>query len=280
MDRRSSCRAHAAAMSPAVYCCAGPNAGSCRGGGRHERTPPDQRRARPARCACGQPPPTPTRAESAHRGSHTGTCHPDPAAFPEDLVGRRFDRGRLDVVWSSDITYLTCGDARSRSASRLLAYSLTVTVETAFAATRLSGGVHYVCADLPAALGRRHALGSGWKLQTFTFRQPGSISSASTTTSTTRSRYCGPPDPDGIYALGSQGTSRPARLRVAALSPLISAHTVALMQRCGLPPGRDVITNVWHRVQQHNSRTGQLPTHPDGLTIAPIRGACGTLVRV
>jgi putative transposase len=54
------------------------------------------------------------------------------ASFPSDLVERQFDRGRLDAVWLTDVTYLVCGEGdmflcaiRDGHSRKVLGYSIS-----------------------------------------------------------------------------------------------------------------------------------------------------------
>lgn len=107
----------------------------------------------------------------------------DPAAsFPPDLVARRFDQGRPDAVWTTDITYLTCGEGdmflcaiRDGHTRKVLAYTLadhigadmvTEAIDTAVAVRggRVQGTILHsdrggeFTAHLTARACRRHGL--------------------------------------------------------------------------------------------------------------------------
>ncbi|WP_024802945.1 IS3 family transposase [Nocardia sp. BMG51109] len=73
----------------------------------------------------------------------------DPAAsFPPDLVERRFDQGRPDAVWTTDITYLTCGQGdmflcavRDGHTRKVLGYSLADHIGAGMVTTAIDAAV-------------------------------------------------------------------------------------------------------------------------------------------
>jgi transposase InsO family protein len=73
----------------------------------------------------------------------------DPAAsFPPDLVNRRFDQGRPNTVWLTDITYLSCGEGemflcaiRDGHSRKVLGYSIADHISAEMVADAIGAAV-------------------------------------------------------------------------------------------------------------------------------------------
>ncbi|GAA3690741.1 IS3 family transposase [Lentzea roselyniae] len=73
----------------------------------------------------------------------------DPSAsFPPDLLERRFDQGRPDAVWLTDITYLSCGEGemflcaiRDGHSRRVLGYSVADHIGAGMVTTAIEAAV-------------------------------------------------------------------------------------------------------------------------------------------
>ncbi len=70
------------------------------------------------------------------------------ASYPDDLVKRNFAQERLDVVWTSDITYLRIGVGfvylcaiRDECSARILGWKLDNNMRTEIVTDALSGAI-------------------------------------------------------------------------------------------------------------------------------------------
>ncbi len=69
-------------------------------------------------------------------------------SYPPDLVDRHFDQGAIDMVWTSDLTYLRTGDGfcylcvvRDEHSAKVLGYSLSTSMETEIVLAALKAAI-------------------------------------------------------------------------------------------------------------------------------------------